>query len=97
MATKFPVKTKKCARKTCLKTKPIDMFPHDKREHDKHSVWCKQCWSEYQAARKAFKVVGGFGKKDKVVKVIVVKSKAVAKKTAKTASKKEYKTAPEVN
>lgn len=77
--TKIKAKTKKCARKTCLKTKPIDQFPSDKREHDKHSVWCKSCWSEYQKARKALKA----GPNKKVVAKNMTKAKSAAKKIVK--------------
>jgi hypothetical protein len=68
-------KTKQCRRKTCLKTKPITDFPSDAREKDGHSVWCKSCWSKYQAARKLAKAGG------KVAKT------SASSKTAKPAGK----------
>lgn len=93
MATKGS--TKKCAKKTCLKTKPVSDFPNDKREQDGHSVWCKSCWSEYQAARKALKAAPVTAGKPAAVKgkVIAAKSKSPVKvvKAAK-ASKKESET-----
>ena len=81
-------KTKECRRKSCLKTKPITEFPSDAREKDGRSVWCKTCWSEYQAARKLAKAGG---KPTKVVKPASKSTKPVAK-----AGKPVAKQAPKV-
>lgn len=86
-------KTKVCRRKDCLKTKPLTDFPSDAREKDGHSVWCKECWSKYQAARKALKAGG---KSTKAVKPASKSTKPVAKAgkpVAKQATKVVKKTA----
>jgi hypothetical protein len=51
MATKM----KRCSRHNGKKGKelPVTEFPHDRREKDGFSVWCKTCWKEYQESRKA--------------------------------------------
>jgi len=84
-------KTKECRRKTCLKTKPITDFPSDAREKDGHSVWCKPCWSEYQAARKALKAGGKPGKPAKTTKPASKSTKATTKPVAKTSGKSAVK------
>jgi len=81
-------KTKVCARKTCLKAKPLAEFPHDRRQKDGYAVWCKACWKEYHDQRVKNKF-----KTDKAPKA--PKAKAKAGKSVKAT--KAVKPAKEVN
>ena len=87
-------RTKRCNRHNNKKGAdlPIADFPHDKREKDGYSVWCKGCWKAYHDSRKALKAGG-----KKVVKTTKAAKTAKAVEYFKSAGKGGKKVTKEVN